>query len=1569
MLLLGSTLALLQIDKVKNIASDFIEKRFNATFNGHLSVGNVDGFIPFYFTAEDITLTYSDSTNIEILKDRSILSKVAPDTVISVDSLAIGVDWTGFYRKKFSINYLILDNPAVKLLRQQNDSTYTLEKALQRKRLNQRSGSEQQPGLLSFENLQSFEMLAPRVEIKHGLFLMETNQSNKNTVQLPDTLIARNINISTFLEITEQQRYLDISDFHIDVPNLFIETINASGQVFNDDRFLEFNGFTLETDLSQFNLSGEIDGFNATTKDWTTQFQQARYNIVSDSTILYTSEFADILPALPIYNKPFRLSTELEGNKDSLNILNTEIGFNNSIVKARGSIDSLQSLQNLAYNFELYDSDLYTSDYYLIRNKIQPHSPAFSVSNFQARGTLTGSRDRMKGSLEAISRRDTLVADFSTKFDERLTYELQFVGKNVNLGHYTALTSDSTNVNFAAIINGNGTKKETARVDIEGTITNSTIKGRPIEELFIFGSLRDGFIETSLKLFNENEIIKANSWADLLSSEPIIHLEGTGKNINISQYFNYPKVPETSLDLTYSSSVQGLSADEFYGNIEISVNPYNIAGDSLAPQLFSASLNSPASKERVFNFNSPFGTIKASGTIIPTQAISLTKQWYNYSKRRVQQELLLSDSLSHRFTNDNAVQTNDISLDIQFKDLVLLKKYVPTMPSTLTDGNIEASIKADRQNIMLSVASKADTLWINDVKISGLEMVSNTEFNYQSALKEQSIFTTSLAIDSVILEPFGLKNFTFDLELEDDSLNVQHSFSGLDANADFKLDLSSVLDTSSITTTIKQFYAGNEEYVWRENNSPQIVFQPNKIGIKEFELQNNLEFISIAGSLSNQPEDSVIYNIANLNLGRISDLIQPKFSFQGVLNGSFYTQSMGKQPVVSGNIDVNRFAMDDRIIGDISFKSQYNQSLKRFDTQLEVETDTAKYQNYLADNDGIGQKIYVDGYFYPPREGVEQDTVYNFDVNMPEIDLWILPFIVQNVFENVEGVAKGDGYITGNMDSFYFDADFQIDSVNVNTVFLNTNYTLKGDLSVNSEEGAILDSLDVRDNKDGTGLLYGKFDFNDFAEEKLFDLWLRLDNLAFLNTSFSRDVPFYGNAKGSGLVHLSGSNEAPLLSSVEPIIISRNAKIGIPLLEEISIQENTRAIQFVNDFDNIRKKVRENTVQVIRLDPSDDDERREFTEFFDLNLQFIAPENINGELVFDPVANEIITAQGTGILQVILQDGDLSLFGNFEIQSGQYNFVSGDVFTRRFRIQQGGTIRWEGDPENARLDINAIYRARPDVSSVFGVNGTDTDPADIQRIPVELILNIKGTVETVENDFTFRVPNTLEASQSPRINDLETRLNRDNNKLLQATSLLLTGELVPVTLTTNQDATSALSSNFRNEGGSVVLSPLLSSQISNLLNNNISNLDFDLNMAGFDQVDLGIALRLFNDKLILSREGQIGGSQNDIGTIEATYKLNGAFALKAFHRQDPTFGTLNSNDAGQSIQSLNGLGLEAQFQFNSWNSFTSVFADSFRDVFGITKNDENKQEEAPENDKAPPTASKDGVVEEKKNLK
>ncbi|MEX0928456.1 MAG: hypothetical protein WDZ53_03555, partial [Balneolales bacterium] len=247
------------------------------------------------------------------------------------------------------------------------------------------------------------------------------------------------------------------------------------------------------------------------------------------------------------------------------------------------------------------------------------------------------------------------------------------------------------------------------------------------------------------------------------------------------------------------------------------------------------------------------------------------------------------------------------------------------------------------------------------------------------------------------------------------------------------------------------------------------------------------------------------------------------------------------------------------------------------------------------------------------------------------------------------------------------------------------------------------------------------------------------------------------------------------------------------------------------------------------------------------------------------------------------------------------------------------------------LNITAVYSSRPNINALL----TQSPDGDAQRLPVDLLLDVTGTIENIVNDFYFEFPGSVDATQNDAILAL---LNSEEQKLLQATSLLFTGGFIPVGSGANQ--TQEFSSHMQSRTAQVGLSHLLSSQINTLLNSNLSNLDIDFNMSGFDQADLGIALRLFDDRLVLRRDGQVAGAQADIGDVGAKYQISNALSVELFHRKDPALIPYGGTQT--ALESVNGVGLEAQMQFNTWKQFRQRIWGAVTGLFGRKEDDEEE---------------------------
>ena len=127
-------------------------------------------------------------------------------------------------------------------------------------------------------------------------------------------------------------------------------------------------------------------------------------------------------------------------------------------------------------------------------------------------------------------------------------------------------------------------------------------------------------------------------------------------------------------------------------------------------------------------------------------------------------------------------------------------------------------------------------------------------------------------------------------------------------------------------------------------------------------------------------------------------------------------------------------------------------------------------------------------------------------------------------------------------------------------------YWLSGNVVMDRYDGVRINNVQVRDRNNGTGVLAGTIGFNDFQEERPFDLTLELDRLQFLNNTFDEETAFYGSVAGTGIVALSGSNMAPFLRTVVPVTTTADSRLTIPLLEETTVEEQARFIEFCPEF-------------------------------------------------------------------------------------------------------------------------------------------------------------------------------------------------------------------------------------------------------------------------------------------------------------------------------------------------------------------------------------------------------------------
>ena len=1532
----GIIIGILQLDLTKNYLANRIEQQIEETYKAELNVGDIDGFLPFQMNLYDVVLLRDNETS--------------GDTLISVQRVDSEIDVWGLLQNKLTIVGFSLQSPEINLQSDENGKLILLER---------RPDAQKRQRLDGEPWLSRVEILAPSVSVENGNVHLESESGDHQIGNLPSSFSLTNINASLFVDWSEMQRYLDIESFFAEPENLQVDNISASGQLYNDHRFLEFNSFYLTLGSSRFVFNGEVDGVNLLESNVTEQLKAAQYDLDVRSNDIDLQDIADFTTFTPDLEKSLSIDFRTEGSADSLWIDRAVLGIGESFVNLNGLVKNILDRQNLSYELRFEGLNLRNEDLAQLLDSLAiPNNE--ELQSLAISGQARGGLQQVNGDFSLSSTLGSLEIEGETQFVEPYNYKGTLIGRELDIAPFFAERVDTTALNFDASLEGKGFSLDNAANDLSATFTNSRVGSHRFDRLDLSSNLNNKVWNQEYEYANENEFLQGSSSINLNAEDRTLAIKGNAGNINLAHFFSENKVAQTALNFDYSVELRGFDPERLQGKANLDVAPSVIGGDTVRAHQLYMDLNSPDVSTRQFRLTSSLLDINIRGEVSPSDIVSQTRFWSSYLKNRFESEILMKQPIG-TYTLNSSPQDKNVVVDgdLQTKDLGLLKKYLPQFPTLYADSDVSFNVNTDGTRLLLSAEMTSDTLSYNNFSFQDATTQFTASFRSDRTLSEFSSVDWEANISKIKTESVDLDSTVFDLSVKKDSVYFTQHVGSISDDAQFDMTLKSNVSDSVIAVSVEEFFVGNELYAWVNEYTPQVRYYRNgEVDFNQFSFQNRNEYFSLQGRLSTNRSDSLTYTLRDINLQRISDLIKGRIDFAGILNGTLVTKSLTSQPTIQGDLDLNRFRMNDRIIGDVRFDSKYNPKQKRFDTRIDILTDSTKYEDYLESNDGVGQDIRLDGYFVTPNPEVRQDTVYHFDANFDQVDLWFLAVIADNVFAEVEGQATGSGYITGNLEDYDFGSQFNTQNVFARPEFLNTNYFLSGPVQFNKSEGVILDSLSVMDTKGGTGTIWGTVDLNDFDPITYLDLSLDMKRLQFLNNKMDPDVPFYGNVSGTGLVRLSGSNTDMYMRTENPVQVSSNSEVSIPLLEETELQESGKFIRFVDSFDEVYKKSKPAVERVDQESERTEEaleqalEEMTFMERFDLDLRFNASENLSVNLIFDPVIGDVLTAQGTGQLRITMQDQDVQMFGQYNINGGNYQFVTGEIISRRLELESGGTIIWEGPPDNARLDISAVYNARPNVSTLLSEDGlSDQNENGSQQVPVDLIVEINGTLNSVENNYYFRLPSTMELSSNSTLQYTINQINRDEQqKLLQATSILFTGQFIPTqgmgsgTATLSQNLTRG--STYVNPFLSNQVSSLLSNQINTLLNSDVSRLDIDFNLNAYNEVDLGIALRLYNDRLIFRREGQITGSGSQstpgdrIGDLNATYRIRKGLSLTAFHRQDQVLGNLQSSpQAGDVTPYIDGLGIESQVQFNTWRELLN----RIKRIFGLNKDSENSE--------------------------
>ena len=855
------------------------------------------------------------------------------------------------------------------------------------------------------------------------------------------------------------------------------------------------------------------------------------------------------------------------------------------------------------------------------------------------------------------------------------------------------------------------------------------------------------------------------------------------------------------------------------------------------------------------------------------------------------------------------------------------------MPSGVTT---HAAVTLDADTAHVDSRVQIPHLALGSAQADSLRLTLRAGGSLRAPLADTWTTRLALSTDTLRLGPVTLRRFAVDFSYANRQGHLRTDGRGANLLDTLRLAVGLTVRPDRNELTLHDALLAARDVSWR-NAAPGTVHLYRDAAVVEQmtfrsprALADSMQSLHVHGTLSAAATDTVVVDANAISLHPLLRLTGMKRPLGGLVDGQLALLGGITAPRLRSDLVVRRFSFDRRLLGRLQLTTRYLPDVADVDLQarldsepLSLDTLRARYAPLVPGGVRTAEPnaLRLSGRLHLPKEDLPPRELLELSLDVDRADLFFFEYIFAQEIERVSGYTSGTATITGSFTDPTFDADMEVRNGLFSLPRFGLQYAIGGEVDVD-REGIHMSNVVVA-HRDGRADLNGSLLFNEYRYFS-FDLRGVLDELLIIDVPDSDELPFYGVIRASGEATLTGPLSNATLRS-NAATTTPDSELFIPV-SETEVAQDAGFIIFADStgaLPNIRDLTQRDNILADRPEgePS-------FVDGLEIDINIIAPPQSTVHLVFDPLVGDVVTAVGSGRVQLQRLQGEFFVYGRFNVTDGTYLFTAGEVFVRRFSIEEG-TLTWDGDPVNARLDLQAAYQTR---ASTDGLPGLEDQ---VRRIPVVVQLDISGFVETPRVDLSLTTP---QAQRDQRVGTptLDALLNQPELATEYATSVLLTNTFLLTTSTLQQSSAGDGGNDRLAAAGNQLafnsVSQLVASQLNRYLNEALPNVDLNLGVQGEDPEDLdiiyGVALRLLDERLVIRGEGVYTGddpnqpqARGPQGEVVVQIRLSQRVGVEVFYER-----TGDELTRGQTLTSSAGAGLTYQTEFSTWKRlFYRVF--------------------------------------------
>lgn len=698
-----------------------------------------------------------------------------------------------------------------------------------------------------------------------------------------------------------------------------------------------------------------------------------------------------------------------------------------------------------------------------------------------------------------------------------------------------------------------------------------------------------------------------------------------------------------------------------------------------------------------------------------------------------------------------------------------------------------------------------------------------------------------------------------------------------------------------------------------------ITADTSRIRIDRFRMVNAGQQLLLDGVVSRRLQDSVQLTLHNFELAPFSQFTSSMgYRVDGRTNGSATMKAVLGAGEVQADIVVDSISINDLAVPSIWLRSRWDfiQNRAGILVQQRENLDTL-----------------VRGFYAPSQKR------YYARATLDAVELSALDPLLKGVVERTGGNADVDIALRGSGKEANLSGQIAVRDFTTTVDFTQVTYTMPRAVIEVKNNHLIAEGVPLYDPEKNEGLF--SIDLNlEHLSNIFYSVKVLPKELMVLNTTSKDNDLFYGRIFASGSATIAGSKGGVKMDIVATT--EGDSEFYMPL----SGQSNAKTADFVTFVTPEQIDTTDYLVRKKLLFQQQGRKKEAAGSTMDITMALNVQDNTAFQLVIDPTVGSALKGRGNGMLNLHINPGNgiFNMYGDYTLIEGSFLFSLQNIITKKFIIESGSMIQWTGEPVDARLDINAVYKLKTSLQPLLNTvtASSDDDQSGFRisdrSVPVDCKIHIGGRLSNPQLDFSVVVP----------VTDIETQaavasvLNTQEAQAQQFISLVALGTF-----------SNSGSANIGASSGVATGLEMLTNQLTNWFSIDdyriILNYRAGSEMTG-DEVDFGFSTNLINNRLLVEVEGNyiIDNKQavsnnvsNFMGEAHVTWLIDksGNLRLKAFTQ------TIDRFDENQGLQET-GIGISYKEDFNNFKDLKQRIRDRFTNKKRQKKRQARREEQA-----------------------